>query len=218
MLASLGIADVEVVRKVRVAVFSTGDELQLPGQPLGDGQIYDTNRLAVHLMLQQLGCEVINLGIIADDPAKLRAAFIAADQQADVVISSVASRSAKRITPKRSSKSRPKSASGSWRSSRANPLPFGKLSSSWFCGLPGNPVSATLTFYQLVLPLLAKLSGSASGAQPDAPTRAGGDAVEKIPGASRLPARRAAAQSGRRAGGDVHRPSGFAHLQLLQPG
>jgi molybdopterin molybdotransferase len=88
VLASLGIAEVEVVRKVRVAVFSTGDELQLPGQPLGDGQIYDTNRLAVHLMLQQLGCEVINLGIIPDDPAKLRDALIAADQQADVVISS----------------------------------------------------------------------------------------------------------------------------------
>lgn len=88
VLASLGIAEVEVVRKVRVAVFSTGDELQLPGQPLGDGQIYDTNRLAVHLMLQQLGYEVINLGIIPDDPAKLRDAFIDADQQADVVISS----------------------------------------------------------------------------------------------------------------------------------
>ena len=88
VLASFGIAEVEVVRKVRVAVFSTGDELQLPGQPLGDGQIYDTNRLAVHLMLQQLGYEVINLGIIPDDPAQLREAFIAADQQADVVISS----------------------------------------------------------------------------------------------------------------------------------
>ena len=88
VIASLGIAEVEVVRKVRVAVFSTGDELQLPGQPLADGQIYDTNRLAVHLMLQELGCEVINLGIIPDDPAKLREAFIQADQQADVVISS----------------------------------------------------------------------------------------------------------------------------------
>lgn len=57
-----------MVRKVRVAVFSTGDELQLPGQPLNEGQIYDTNHLAVHLMLEQLGCEVINLGIIPDDP------------------------------------------------------------------------------------------------------------------------------------------------------
>lgn len=94
-----------MVRKVRVAVFSTGDELQLPGQPLADGQIYDTNRPAVHLMLQELGCEVINLGIIPDDPAKLREAFIRADQQADVVISSGAFPSARRTTPKRSSKS-----------------------------------------------------------------------------------------------------------------
>ncbi|MFO6063459.1 molybdopterin molybdenumtransferase MoeA, partial [Pseudomonas aeruginosa] len=63
------IAEVEVVRKVRVAVFSTGDELQLPGQPLGDGQIYDTNRLAVHLMLQQLGYGVLILRIFADQLA-----------------------------------------------------------------------------------------------------------------------------------------------------
>jgi molybdopterin molybdotransferase len=71
VLASLGVAEAPGVRKVRVALFSTGDELQLPGQPLGDGQIYDTNRLTVHLMLQQLGCEVINLGIIRDDPNAL---------------------------------------------------------------------------------------------------------------------------------------------------
>jgi molybdenum cofactor synthesis domain-containing protein len=71
-----------------VALFSTGDELQLPGQPLADGQIYDTNRLTVHLMLEQLGCEVINLGIVRDDPAILRETFITADRQADVVISS----------------------------------------------------------------------------------------------------------------------------------
>lgn len=88
VLASLGIADAQVVRKVRVALFSTGDELQLPGQLLEAGQIYDTNRLTIHLMLQQLGCEVINLGIIPDDPGKLRAAFVDADSRADVVISS----------------------------------------------------------------------------------------------------------------------------------
>jgi len=105
LLASLGIADISVVRKPRVAVFSTGDELQLPGQPLGAGQIYDTNRLAVHIMLEQLGCEVINLGIVRDDPTALRETFRRADSD--------------------------------------------------------NPVSAAATFYQLVQPLLTKLSGCA---------------------------------------------------------
>ena len=104
-----------MVRKVRVAVFSTGDELQLPGQPLGDGQIYDTNRLAVHLMLQQLGYEVINLGIIPDDPAKLRDAFIAADQQADVVISSGGVSVGEADYTKTILEDWGRSASGSWR-------------------------------------------------------------------------------------------------------
>lgn len=165
VLASLGIANVDVVRKVRVALFSTGDELQLPGQPLGDGQIYDTNRLAVHLMLEQLGCEVINLGIIRDDPARLRQAFIQADRDADVVISSggVSVGEAdytKTILDELGE-------IGFWKLAikPGKPFAFGKLSHSWFCGLPGNPVSAALTFYQLVQPLLAKLSGATDSTQ-----------------------------------------------------
>ena len=165
VLASLGIPEVEVVRKVRVALFSTGDELQLPGQPLGDGQIYDTNRLAVHLMLEQLGCEVINLGIIRDDPEELRQTFIKADSEADVVISSggVSVGEAdytKTILDELGE-------IGFWKLAikPGKPFAFGKLSDSWFCGLPGNPVSAALTFYQLVQPLLAKLSGSTGATQ-----------------------------------------------------
>ena len=138
VLASLGIADVDVVRKVRVALFSTGDELQLPGQPLGDGQIYDTNRLAVHLMLEQLGCEVINLGIIRDNPEQLRETFIQADRQADVVISSggVSVGEAdytKTILDELGE-------IGFWKLAikPGKPFAFGKLSHSWFCGLPGN--------------------------------------------------------------------------------
>ena len=200
VLASLGIAEVEVVRKVRVAVFSTGDELQLPGQPLGDGQIYDTNRLAVHLMLQQLGYEVINLGIIPDDPAKLRDAFIAADQQADVVISSGGVSVGEADYTKTILEELGEI--GFWKLAikPGKPFAFGKLSSSWFCGLPGNPVSATVTFCQLVQPLLAKLSGKHGPLQ-----------------APRLSARYSAAQPGRRTGGEHHRPSGLAHFQLLQP-
>jgi molybdopterin molybdotransferase len=166
VLASLGIADIEVIRKVRVAVFSTGDELQLPGQPLKEGQIYDTNRLAVHLMLEQLGCEVINLGIIPDDPEKLRAAFIEADNSADVVISSGGVSVGEADYTKTMLEELGEIAFWKLAIKPGKPFAFGKLEHSWFCGLPGNPVSATLTFYQLVQPLLAKLSGNVGQAQP----------------------------------------------------
>ncbi len=159
LLASLGIAQVPVVRRLRVAVFSTGDELQLPGQPLAKGQIYDTNRLAVHLMLEQLGCEVINLGIVRDDPQALRDTFLRADAQADLVLSSggVSVGEAdytKQILDELGE-------IGFWKLAikPGKPFAFGRLQHSWFCGLPGNPVSAAATFYQLVQPLLAKLSG-----------------------------------------------------------
>lgn len=166
VLASLGIAEVKVVRKVRVAVFSTGDELRLPGQPLGAGQIYDTNRLAVHLMLEQLGCEVINLGIIPDDPDRLRAAFIEADKAADVVISSGGVSVGEADYTKTILEELGEI--GFWKLAikPGKPFAFGKLPHSWFCGLPGNPVSAALTFYQLVQPLLAKLSGNRNPVMP----------------------------------------------------
>ncbi|HED1311507.1 TPA: molybdopterin molybdotransferase MoeA, partial [Kluyvera ascorbata] len=152
VLASLGIAEVDVVRKIRVALFSTGDELQLPGQPLGDGQIYDTNRLAVHLMLEQLGCEVINLGIIRDDPEQLRQTFIQADEQADVVISSGGVSVGEADYTKTILDELGEISFWKLAIKPGKPFAFGKLNHSWFCGLPGNPVSAALTFYQLVQP------------------------------------------------------------------
>nr|WP_318382232.1 molybdopterin molybdotransferase MoeA [uncultured Enterobacter sp.] len=182
VLASLGIASAEVVRKVRVALFSTGDELQLPGEPLGDGQIYDTNRLTVHLMLEQLGCEVFNLGIIPDSPEKLREAFIRADSLADVVIStggvSVGEADyTKTILDELGE-------IGFWKLAikPGKPFAFGKLNSSWFCGLPGNPVSAAVTFYQLVIPLLAKLSGRTSHPLPQRLRVRAATRLKKSPG------------------------------------
>nr|WP_024967558.1 molybdopterin molybdotransferase MoeA [Pantoea sp. IMH] len=159
LLASLGIADVEVRRKLKVAIFSTGDELQPVGQPLADGQIYDTNRFAVRLMLDKLGCETIDLGIIRDDPAALRAAFERADSLADVVISSGGVSVGEADYTKQMLESLGEVAFWKLAIKPGKPFAFGRLSQSWFCGLPGNPVSAALTFYQLVQPLLAKLAG-----------------------------------------------------------
>lgn len=166
LLASLGIAEVSVLRKLRVAIFSTGDELQAVGQPLAEGQIYDTNRFTVALMLNKLGCEVIDLGVIADDQAALRTAFTEADRQADVVIStggvSVGEADFTRAMQEELG------AITFWKLAikPGKPFAFGRLANSWFCGLPGNPVSAAVTFYQLVQPLLATLTGQTTRIMP----------------------------------------------------
>ncbi|WP_158783174.1 molybdopterin molybdotransferase MoeA [Pantoea sp. BAV 3049] len=166
LLASLGIPQVKVLRKLRVAIFSTGDELQPVGQPLAAGQIYDTNRFAVKLMLDKLGCDVIDFGIIRDDREALRAAFIKADSEADVVISSGGVSVGEADYTKTMLEELGEITFWKLAIKPGKPFAFGRLHNSWFCGLPGNPVSAALTFYQLVQPLLAKLTGQQAPAMP----------------------------------------------------
>ncbi|WP_338562469.1 molybdopterin molybdotransferase MoeA [Erwinia sp. E_sp_B04_7] len=182
LLASLGVPEVQVLRKLRVAVFSTGDELQPVGQPLAEGQIYDTNRFAVHLMLDKLGCEVIDLGIIRDDPQALRDAFRQADSQADVVISSGGVSVGEADYTKSMLEELGEISFWKLAIKPGKPFAFGRLTDSWFCGLPGNPVSAALTFYQLVQPLLAKLTGQQGPALPPRQRVKTASALKKSPG------------------------------------
>jgi len=182
MIASLGIKEVNVYRPIKVAVFSTGDELRLPGEVLAEGQIYDTNRLAVHIMLDQLGCEVIDLGIIPDNEEILRTTFQQADQQADVVISSGGVSVGEADYTKQILEQLGEV--GFWKLAikPGKPFAFGRLSHSWFCGLPGNPVSAAVTFYQLVQPLLARLSGQQTQALPARMRVRSAGKLKKTPG------------------------------------
>nr|WP_154325151.1 molybdopterin molybdotransferase MoeA [Pantoea sp. 201603H] len=182
LLASLGISHVKVLRKLRVAVFSTGDELQPVGQPLAAGQIYDTNRFAVSLMLNSLGCDVIDLGIIKDDPDALRNAFAQADDAADVVISSGGVSVGEADYTKAMLEELGQISFWKLAMKPGKPFAFGRLQTSWFCGLPGNPVSAAVTFYQLVQPLLAKLTGQQTPALPARLRARAAGLLKKAPG------------------------------------
>ena len=159
LLASLGIATVPVRRPLRVAIFSTGDELKPVGTPLAHGDIYDSNRYGVRAMLARLGCDCLDLGIIPDDPAQLRAAFIRADEEADVLITTGGVSVGEADFTKQLLDELGEI--GFWKLAikPGKPFAFGRLPRAWFFGLPGNPVSAMVTFDQLVQPALAKLAG-----------------------------------------------------------
>ncbi|WP_257276119.1 MULTISPECIES: molybdopterin molybdotransferase MoeA [unclassified Endozoicomonas] len=160
LLASLGLPTVSVVRKIKVALFSTGDELKLPGETLGQGNIYDSNRFAVSAMLKRLGAEVIDLGKLRDDREEICKALLEADQQADAVITSggVSVGEADFVKDILNEIGH----TSFWRLAikPGKPFAFGKLPNSIFFGLPGNPVSATVTFQQLAAPALHHMMGA----------------------------------------------------------
>ncbi len=182
LLASLGVPEVTVMRRLRVAIFSTGDELQRIGQPLQAGQIYDTNRFAVRLMLEKLGCDILDLGIIRDDPAALRDAFQRADSEADLVISSGGVSVGEADYTKQILDDLGNIHFWKLAIKPGKPFAFGKLRQAWFCSLPGNPVSAAVTFYQLVQPLIAQLSGHSQWHFPPRQRVKAASALKKTPG------------------------------------
>ncbi len=159
LIASLGIAEVSVVRRLRVAFFSTGDELRSIGETLTDGAIYDSNRYTLYGMLERMGADIIDMGVIKDDRDALEEAFSTAAENADVLITSggVSVGEAdyiKEILIKLGQVDFWKVAIKPGR-----PLAFGHVRNTVFFGLPGNPVSVMVTFYEFVQPALRKMIG-----------------------------------------------------------
>ena len=165
MLASLGFGKLPVFRRPKVAVFSTGDEVCEPGEPLKASCIYDSNRFTIKSMARKLGCEVIDLGIIHDSEEALADALSQAAVKADVVISSggvsVGDADFIKLALEKVGQI------NFWRINMrpGRPLAFGQIGDSLFFGLPGNPVAVMVSFMQFVQPALRKLAGEKNWSQ-----------------------------------------------------
>ena len=161
VVASLGIAQVEVRRRLRVAFFSTGDELRSLGEPLEAGQIYDSNRYTLQGMLARLHAETFDFGVVRDDREAIRAAFRKAANAADVVITSGGVSVGEADFVKQTLDELGKVDFWKIAMKPGKPLAVGKIDGALFFGLPGNPVSVMATFYQFVQPALQKMMGLA---------------------------------------------------------
>jgi molybdopterin molybdotransferase len=159
MMASLGIGEVSVYRRLRVAFFSTGDELRSIGTPLAAGEIYDSNRYTIYGMLERLGCEVIDMGVVPDVPDALEAAFASAAAAADVVITSGGVSVGEADFVKALLDKLGEVLFWKIAMKPGRPLAYGKIGDAHFFGLPGNPVSVMVTFYQFVRDALMTLQG-----------------------------------------------------------
>ena len=159
LIASLGIGEIAVYRKLRVAFFSTGDELRSIGTPLAAGQIYDSNRYTLHGMLTRLGCDVLDMGVVPDVPELLEQAFKQAGENADVVITSGGVSVGEADFVKELLTRLGEVVFWKIAMKPGRPLAYGRLGDAHFFGLPGNPVSVMVTFYQFVRDALLKLSG-----------------------------------------------------------
>lgn len=164
LLASLGIAEVPVRKKLRVATFSTGDELCSIGEIPSEGQIFDSNRYSLAGMLRALNVEHIDMGVVRDDPAAISETFHHAATTSDVVISSGGVSVGDADYVKNILDKLGKVDFWKIRMKPGKPLAFGQLGNAVFFGLPGNPVSVMATFYEVVQPALRFMQGEEIGA------------------------------------------------------
>ncbi len=159
LAASLGIGEVTVYRKLRVAFFSTGDELISIGSVPTEGQIFDSNRYTIYGVLTRMNCEVLDMGVVRDDPALIEAAFATAAANADVVITSGGVSVGEADFVKDMLNKLGEVLFWKIAMKPGRPLAYGKIGGAHFFGLPGNPVSVMVTFYQFVRDALLKLQG-----------------------------------------------------------
>lgn len=160
LAAALGVTHLEVRRRLKAAIFSTGDEIVAPGLPLETPQVYDANRFLLHALLRRLGVGVTDLGILADDPETIGTALRKAAATHDLVLTSGGVSTGEEDHVKAAL-----SSTGSlvfWRLAikPGRPVAMGIIEGTPFVGLPGNPVAVFITFMAVVRPLLAALCGA----------------------------------------------------------
>ncbi len=166
LLASLGIEQIPVLRRLRVAYFSTGDEILSLGQSPRAGAVFDSNRYTVFGLLTRLGCEVIDLGVVRDEPALLEAAFLRAAGQADAIITSGGVSVGEADYTKAMMKKLGDVAFWKIAMRPGRPMAVGRIGPSVLFGLPGNPVAVMVTFLAFVRPALLQMMGSTAKAPP----------------------------------------------------
>ena len=166
LAASVGLAQLPVLRKLRVAVFFTGDELAMPGEPLAPGAVYNSNRFTLRGLLENLGCEITDLGIVPDSLEATRAVLRQAAHGNDLIITSggVSVGEEDHIKPAVEAEGR----LNMWQIAvkPGKPLAFGEVKEAFFVGLPGNPVSSFVTFLLFVRPFILRLQGVAGDLAP----------------------------------------------------
>ena len=185
LIASMGFANVQVFQKMTIAYFSTGDEVTAVGEPLEDGSLYDSNRFTLLGMLSRMGFDLIDLGIVRDQPEALKQVFLQAASRADVIITSGGVSVGEADFTKSIMRELGDVAFWTLAIKPGRPMAFGKINSpnneAVLFGLPGNPVAVMVTFYQLVRDALCYMSGANDYSPPLMQAKLKGD-FKKRPG------------------------------------